>query len=885
MILKTDLIQKIMNDIAPQHFDADAYSEVTKSRTGMFAVIAETLGTVFENSVVAGAIRAREMHTATASRETLIQEAATYPDLTLPNATPAVITIALGIPTEYLRANFMTSATTLEFVLGADTIISISDVKFMLPYDIKISARYTAGKLLYGAQYMMTGDNPLYTSNNPLIATTRKIEASEYLMITLTLFQLEKQYQYYNVIETDQLFLNGFDFKYEGELAYFNVYYKAADSTEYSPISKMNYRSKMTGNGTYVYYDNATPGLIRLYVPDTFTPGFNSEFRVDIYTTLGDKGNFTYRSGDVSIIPQTYGDTIDYTGSYFYPVVATNSIGGTASLGTEDIRKLIITYKSTLRSMDTELDLNNYFSTIDEVDNMVFIKKRIDIFEKQFTAFMIMRDAESNIIPTNSLNARLTDADIDAHYVQTKRRIIKPTAAYSLTAGNHFVVEKNNTPLTPALITQLENDTSKFLFGCPYLIVINEDPPSTSMYMNSVSNLNLMQLDYSNDDAVIQFIINRMTMTRNAIAGENHYTITMNLIPASEIPPGVVDDGGNILDPDAIKVFGLVYSEDVDGEITGYFNMQVTSYNRLDNYFVAQGTMSTDDYITMEDKLRIINTVYQVKTTNTFDFITPTTNVRLGIGIYFKDPDGVFVDKGDLGDLIPGLDAYGLVNVYSNAQDRSVFMLNMSKMINAPVSLVDNGGGNVSFSLKQLPLIRYSDIRSNITHISEVIQRTNATITSMLQLIKNNSSIDFKFFATYGRSKYFTMGESTTLLDRLNISLRFRARVSSNRVDTTIVADIRSFIKPLVEEINVLDTSKSIYFSNIITQVENEFKYTQNRILSFELAGVNDYTTLYQAVVNNTKPVSAMTQDELLDYVAEFVKLDLDKITIDILLV
>lgn len=885
MIIKTDLISKITDEIAPKYFDGDEYSEITKSRIGLFGMISETLGTIFENSTINNAIKARERMTSTASRETLLQEAAGYSDLTIPKAQPASITISLGIPTSYMETNFMTSSTELEFVLAADTIVTIADYNFLLDYDVKVTGKKTDGVMVYSAKYVLGEDNDLSSTTNPyLVSSKRTISNIEYLFVTVTVSQLDKTYQYYNIVETDLLYLNGVDFKYDGQLAYFNVYYKDASSSTYTKVEKLDYFSKLTSDSNYIYYNNVTSGVLRIYIPDTFTYSFNSELRIDIYTTQGAAGNFTYKSGDVEILPQSFEDSYDYTGAYFYPVVVTDSTGGTDELSTEEIRKKLIYYKSTLRSIDTEPDLNAYFESIDTIDNMVFIKKRIDVFEKKYTAFMILRDANSNILPTNALNMHLTESDVDAYYVQTKRRIIKPSAGYSLKSGEYFTVVKN-TGITSDNITTLENDTTKFLFGCPYLIVINEDPMSASLYLNSVTNTNAMQLEYSNETAPVQFIINRIQLDRNAISGEDYYTLKVNLVPASQLPDGIVDSDGNIIDATALKACGLMYSEDGDNVISGYFNLDITSYNKTDNYFTAVGKLYTDDYISLEDQLRLTDSIYAPGDTTTFDYVTPVTDVRLGIAVYYKDGTGAFTEKGDYADLIPNMEEYGLLNIYSNDNDRASVLLDMTKMINVVLSFQDEGNGVISFDLKQVPLIRYSDLRTQVSRIAEVIANTNTTINSMLELIKNNASIDFKFFATYGRSKYFTVGETSTTLDRLNLSLKFRVRISSSRVDTTLVSDIRAYIKSLVEEINSSSSTKSIYFSNIVTQVENEFKYTQARILSFELYKINDYDVLYQAIVNNTKDVDSMTQDELLDYVGEFVTLDLDKITIDIVTV
>jgi hypothetical protein len=211
-------------------------------------------------------------------------------------------------------------------------------------------------------------------------------------------------------------------------------------------------------------------------------------------------------------------------------------------------------------------------------------------------------------------------------------------------------------------------------------------------------------------------------------------------------------------------------------------------------------------------------------------------------------------------------------------------MVNMTRLIQSVVNFIPSGS-DINYDIKQIPLIKYSELRSNIDRVSDVIKSTNVTMKTILNQIKNNSSIDYKFYATYGKSKYFKMENTTTSLDRLDIKMKFRVRMLATRTDTSLVSDLKTFIQPLIENINInsMNINESIYFSNIITQVENEFKYKQARILAFELRQINDFSLLYQSLINTTPPLDTMTKDQLLQYIPEFVKLDISKIDIEVI--
>ena len=310
-----------------------------------------------------------------------------------------------------------------------------------------------------------------------------------------------------------------------------------------------------------------------------------------------------------------------------------------------------------------------------------------------------------------------------------------------------------------------------------------------------------------------------------------------------------------------------------------YFPITIDSYDLEYGYFKCHAALTTDDYVTLDDMVRITTSLILPGESLAADAVIPLNDVKIGVGVYYKST--TMTDKGEYTSIVPNLSTYGLVNVYSNASDTTIFMVNMSKKIRCKLNFIDEGSGVISFDIKQVPLVRYTELMSNIYNISAIIDNANNIMTTMLTLM-SNMSIDYKFYATYGKSKYFTLGNTTDLLNSLDLKLKFRIRISSIKTDTSIISDIRSFIQPLVEDVNNTSSVSSVYFSNIITKIENEFKYSQNRIIACELIKVNDYSVVYQSLINNTKELQSMTKSELLEYVPEFTKLSPSNITIEL---
>ena len=121
-------------------------------------------------------------------------------------------------------------------------------------------------------------------------------------------------------------------------------------------------------------------------------------------------------------------------------------------------------------------------------------------------------------------------------------------------------------------------------------------------------------------------------------------------------------------------------------------------------------------------------------------------------------------------------------------------------------------------------------------------------VQSSLLLLEDSFGIDFKFFNTYGPSKNYIIARNVdrdTLVDRVNISLRFEAKLQS-AAETDIVDRIIVYIKEYMENINYLS---DLHMPNLTTAVKNEF-YKQ--LVYFKFLSFNNYGYEYQSIYKNT---------------------------------
>ena len=192
------------------------------------------------------------------------------------------------------------------------------------------------------------------------------------------------------------------DIPYDGNLASFEVFYIENDSSSPRKLTKFL-------DGTFPsqeYFINYTlvDNKIRLSIPyNTFwMPAFNSSLEVHIYTSDGENGN--YESYSNNVVFET--DEEDTTGNFsFIAVPNGESTGGMNVKSKEQYRQTVIDAYSTNKTITTDSDMQTIFDSVkDDYNQVKFIKKRDDTFIRLFGAYMLLRDTNRFIVPTNTLD-------------------------------------------------------------------------------------------------------------------------------------------------------------------------------------------------------------------------------------------------------------------------------------------------------------------------------------------------------------------------------------------------------------------------------------------------------------------------------------------------
>ena len=381
----------IMRDIGANYFGSD----LSEQRVGMFGFITESMAHMWGASIIDSSIRAKEYNVATAQRmETLLYEASML-DLEVQNAIPETVTVYLGVQTQNIigesyLGGFGTKEDTTSghpkytLVIEKDTEITISNYQFMFEYDIQIQATWneTAKKYVYAVRYLTEGDidntsQKPYTypkantltdlPNNYIQSYVTTKNGLSLLLFKVDLKQMSKDTQYHSVIKNDMISLTGVDFLYNDQLSHFNIYYRPNGRDEWIYIKPVSIYDQRSYEEDIVHYEIIIDeNKLRLSFDD-FTPDYNSEFMIDIYTTLGSDPNGLSYSGtgeDIVVDLKSLDDRHSYAGLELacLPISSWNS--GKDSPTLEEIRQRVIIKKATLNSLETEYDLYNYMRSV-----------------------------------------------------------------------------------------------------------------------------------------------------------------------------------------------------------------------------------------------------------------------------------------------------------------------------------------------------------------------------------------------------------------------------------------------------------------------------------------------------------------------------------------
>lgn len=545
-------VQKFwLTNIAPKYFNFDT---TELHRTGEFGYTNEVMSTVESDTAHAVSIARREFYPTTAQYTKSLYKMAALQQIPYPMTNPAQATAILLITEKELISYSEYSNGRYKFVLDDTMVVNAGDIPFMLDFPIVIIAKpkkvgssilqvnsddpNAQTRYAFTIRYDKTYSNDLNKIGaNYIYYRSVTYNGERYLLFKVSLHQVSLVTMTESINKSPLINNVTVDFPFDGKLSNFEVFYSEANSDTVYQLKKI----PLNGNPSkekFCMYSLTNESTLRITFPENayFSPKFNSNITVKLYTTLGSEGNFSIYKGNLVCKMDSekypYNNMVTITGQ-----IQGSAIGGADISTQDDFRTDVIAAYATNKTITTENDLQVYFDAemTDTRTKIIFQKKRDDVFERLYGAYMILKDLRGFVVPTNSLNLDIFEDQMDVIIESYGKAILKPGKVFkyqSADEGTYISGEYNLYDTGASLNTDINDNVTDFCFTNIFLMHFNKSPNMAGYYLNTMNTSVPVEPVFVNDNSFIQFTINSFTIKRNAVRGENFYKISVTLQPS-----------------------------------------------------------------------------------------------------------------------------------------------------------------------------------------------------------------------------------------------------------------------------------------------------------------------------------------------------------------
>lgn len=383
------------------------------------------------------------------------------------------------------------------------------------------------------------------------------------------------------------------------------------------------------------------------------------------------------------------------------------------------------------------------------------------------------------------------------------------------------------------------NNRKMFYYTNPYTIVINAgDELYAAYYLCLIDETRIINYKFINQDSDVQFICDYVHWYRKFITDNNTYKMDFTIAQNIQRDLGLYVESDVTIDGDVqtvmtdlkVRVFVVMYR---NGAPYRYKEGKFVSFDDTDYSFDFQVSMKTNNIILDTDNnIRIEDLGLCNQEGTDYGYFPANTETYL----YVLVRDGGAAGRGDIDGVIPGLEGYSVTNKFE-INEGVDFFVNYSGVMSSKVDVVDKTETmDQSYVIASLPVVGYQYALNEDLMDSFVGQLNykKAYIDNANEKIENTFGVDFKFYNTYGPSKLFTLDTDKYYIDRVNVQLNFRLKLS-NQYDSYTADYVKAYVKETIENLNGSD---SLHIPNLITDVTNKFR---SSITFFEFLGIDGY--------------------------------------------
>lgn len=865
--------------VLPLYFDADKLEVSSVGTLGMFLDI--TGSTTEDMMNILSRYISESMPGKAELPDFIYANAANY-GITNILASAAKMSLLLLVKESDVIQNATVVEDHLEFTLDSDMSILVDDLRYSLPYNVKIRSTQHNGDYNHMSFYDISYNNEAVDESIPFIKTMKtNISGDIWLVLRVNVYQYERIPRVEPINTNSILNIPYIDLTYKNQLCNFEAFYTPSGSNELIQMTK-KMDTAIPSTSPFIYYKLTGDNSIRFSFANDdryFVPGYNSTITIYLYETNGKDGNFgLVKEGlDVTIRAYTEDESIAYNRSIFPQGLSQgNSVTGKDQLTLENIKLLTAEKMITVDSYTTDNDLNTYFTNFVSIygHDAIFVKQRDDYASREYGCFIRVGDGV-DIFPTNTLDVRLSTSDVDLHHEALRQYIIKPGAIfrYEDDTTKSVVVRESNTEL-------LNGDGGEFdiEYALMALMVITTKPNKINYYMNTVDKVIEMDYTYFNLNSILNFIVQSCSISRNAIIGEDSYRISMTLAR--------VDGVFNDISSEDFMLQSTNGEIDINKlEVLMIFNTSVGNYVRMtceadeivegEYLYTFTATIGTTDMI--DNKRIVLTNLLKREDDDEDERLIDMMNPDIKFAVFYNyDVNSVTHEYTDI-NLVKD---YTLCNVYTPQPDEMYFAYPLN-LIRSHVMFEDDpeSEDGFGFYVKQVPLFGKDFLFDENTDIGKIltdISSEHTFLSTIVDSLHGAFTINMKFYNTYGRSRNFYIGYGTAkeLLNHVNCTVSIAIKFYDGIIEDDYFVEIRNYIKKFFEKINKLDSGTNQAFISVLDQkLHNTFS---EQIKYSIFYSINGYDSKYQVIEmeDNTTGIT------LPEFVPEYLTLKTDDVII-----
>lgn len=881
--------------------------EVNDLNLGLTGITSEMISQAIEDAYGTASLMMNEAFITRATLPNSIYSEASLFNLGYTFATPSRCKFALQIwlPDVIKYSTQVKNSNTFRYRLDKNTKVIVSDNSYKLDYDIIIDHVMIGGKRVFNVYYDMDETNSISIVTNRYI--NHQTTSIDWLILFLELQEFDRKTDAKPI--TDNLVTTNSDIniKWTRQIAGFDLTYITPSGDRISMKKQVQYTK--AGIEPFAWYRFVNDNCISLSFSNNkgfFSPAFNSKVEYTIYTCKGKSADFPTYDPKAGVPVQKTGERFSYNANT--RIVALCYGGSTGGMDKGDIELLrddVILAHNTANVLTSEHDLQLWFNRYGKRYNTraEFFKRRDDPSGTLYSQFVAITN-NTYVYPTNTLSISVDQDQFD--FINNNAAgvnqefIIKPGHLWEYDDKDDEITKDNVRMVMgangPAMVFDDAlpplNENRQFMFVNPFYIKIYRYPTISSNYNCMINNTSWLVDVPINNESFYQFQLVTFHIERSLSKKyHNKYHIQLICVP-------VVDSDRNMKyvegigkeypkESNNLRVV-LITKSSTDGE-TGYIEMDPIEL-RKGGAILYETEISVYDNVSsdMTIEIDLDNTPEMHPLLQTGPHAGRVLIDASETSFYFacmmKDFTGALTTNlfGD-----SSYKGYVMTNKFMN-DSHDLTLFKPMTMMRSTITF-EGENNNYHINCSWIPFIKYDipldDEKMNYFIMAYDEQyRAMEPIASTMSKMNGNSSIDFKLFNTYGRSRNYYIGpmdgddvlqHSTILLNNVYIKIRFRLAVWDRSMYLLTVESIMNEIQEFVNSLNNGDRT-DLHSSDLIYTIKNNIP----NVKYIRFLGFNDYDATKGSIFVKYTDKSSLSKDNMKMYVPEMIRIDSDSIEI-----